>query len=451
MRSSTFVLVLVLTTSLPTPATAQEPLTLGQAIDAALARNRALLASRSTVDEAAAGMAEAHSNRLPRLTVAESWQRGDQPVFVFGSLLSARRFATSNFAIDALNHPDPIGFHRTTVGVEHTLFDGGQRSAASSVASLQRDMAEMAVAQASSDLVLSVTTAYGHVITALAAHRSAQAGLDAAKEDLVNAEQRRDEGILSDADVLDLALHVSELEERVIQASGDATIARAQLSYLMGRAPDLQFSLVEPTLPLDPHHPDLPALLAQAVASRPDLLQAEAASRVADAQRRSAKGALLPQVSTHASVDFSGTRLNDRVSSWLVGGELRWTFGLGGAERARARAAAHAVARTRTEQADTRARLEVDVLTAVRQVETTDARQLVGMASVARARESQRIVRDRFTEGLADSDDVLRASAAVLDAEARRTAALVDGLVARAMLSRAVGRTPQHQHQDEEN
>ena len=39
-------------------------------------------------------------------------------------------------------------------------------------------------------------------------------------------------------------------------------------------------------------------------------------------------------------------------------------------------------------------------------------------------------------------NDVLRASTAVLDAEASRTAAVVDLMVAAAMLRRAVGRLP---------
>jgi outer membrane protein TolC len=61
---------------------------------------------------------------------------------------------------------------------------------------------------------------------------------------------------------------------------------------------------------------------------------------------------------------------------------------------------------------------------------------------VDQARESQRIVRDRFEAGITNITDVLRASSAVLDAEARRTSALVDAIVSAAMLRRALGRTP---------
>ena len=42
------------------------------------------------------------------MDASETWQRGNQPVFVFGSLLNQRRFTAADFALDALNHPDAI-------------------------------------------------------------------------------------------------------------------------------------------------------------------------------------------------------------------------------------------------------------------------------------------------------------------------------------------------------
>jgi outer membrane protein TolC len=84
----------------------------------------------------------------------------------------------------------------------------------------------------------------------------------------------------------------------------------------------------------------------------------------------------------------------------------------------------------------------VEVVTAFRHREAAEARQVAGSAAVEQATESQRIVRDRFDAGLATVTDVLRASSAVVDAEAQRTAATVDAMVSSAMLMRALGRRP---------
>jgi outer membrane protein TolC len=81
-------------------------------------------------------------------------------------------------------------------------------------------------------------------------------------------------------------------------------------------------------------------------------------------------------------------------------------------------------------------------VTALRRLESACARETVAGAAVEQARESQRIIRDRFEAGVAPVNDVLRASTSVLEAEANRIAALVDAIVANAMLRRALGRTP---------
>ena len=61
---------------------AQQPLSLEDAVHASLTRNASLRAARAGSEEAAARASEARAGFFPRLSVAESWQRGDQPVFV---------------------------------------------------------------------------------------------------------------------------------------------------------------------------------------------------------------------------------------------------------------------------------------------------------------------------------------------------------------------------------
>ena len=86
--------------SIPVQAVAQTPLTADAAVKAAFAHNASLRAARAGVDEAAATATQARSGFFPRISVSESWQRGDQPVFVFSSLLASRQFAANNFAIE---------------------------------------------------------------------------------------------------------------------------------------------------------------------------------------------------------------------------------------------------------------------------------------------------------------------------------------------------------------
>jgi outer membrane protein TolC len=291
-------------------------------------------------------------------------------------------------------------------------------------------------------MALQTTQTYGRLLTSEAAKRAADAGLESARQDLTRAEQRRDAGRATDADVLSLVVHVADLQQRAIQANSDGAVARAELNRLMGAPVDAPVIATAPIPAPRASAPDLAALLAEADAARPEIKRALGASRLAESTQSQMTAALIPQVAAQAAYDLSGTQIANRTGSWVLGGQVRWTFSTGGAELAARKAAAAATARAAAESDDVRSAVHVEVVTALGRVESARAREAVGRAAAEQARESQRIIRDRFEQGLAAVNDVLRVSTAVLEAEANRTAAVVDLMVAEAALRRAVGRLP---------
>jgi outer membrane protein TolC len=85
-------------------------------------------------------------------------------------------------------------------------------------------------------------------------------------------------------------------------------------------------------------------------------------------------------------------------------------------------------------------RIEVDVRAALAQLAAARAREGAGQTALTQARESQRIIRDRYESGLATVTDVLRAGEAALDAESRAIAAEMDVILQTVALDRALGR-----------
>jgi outer membrane protein TolC len=110
------------------------------------------------------------------------------------------------------------------------------------------------------------------------------------------------------------------------------------------------------------------------------------------------------------------------------------------ADSARISEASHAQVRATAEHERVVRRIEVDVRAALAQLAAARAREEVGRAALMQARESQRIIRDRYESGLATVSDVLRAAEATLDAESRATAAEMDVILQAVVLDRAVGR-----------
>jgi len=432
-------LVAALTLGLARAAAGQEPLSLQQATALTLAHHPALRAADAGGREADERLHEARAGYWPTASIVESWQRGDQPVFVFGSLLSQRRFSAEHFAIDALNHPDPLNNFRTLFAVEQPIFDGARTPASVRAAQLGQTIAELDRARLAADLTLATTEAYGRVLQAQAARHAADAAVVAAEEDLRRAQRRRDAGLETDASVLALDVQLAQMRERQIRATSDEDVARVELNQAMGVELERIYTLSEPVVPA--REPlDLPALEAAAVATRPELRRAEAERSLADASRGVAKSALLPHVSVQAGLELDGATFGDRASAWLVGTQVSWTLFSGGATQARLRQATFAAERAAAERDRLEAAVRVEVRASWARLNAAGAREIIGRRAVEQARESQRIIRDRYDAGLAPASELLRANTSVLDADALRTGALVDLLVSAAALERATGR-----------
>jgi outer membrane protein len=109
-------------------------------------------------------------------------------------------------------------------------------------------------------------------------------------------------------------------------------------------------------------------------------------------------------------------------------------------DTARIAEARHTEARAQAERDGVERAIEVEVRAALAHLDAARGRQRVGREALAQARESQRIVRDRYDSGVATIGDVLRAAGAVLDAESRATAARMDVIIQAVALDRAAGR-----------
>jgi outer membrane protein TolC len=174
--------------------------------------------------------------------------------------------------------------------------------------------------------------------------------------------------------------------------------------------------------------------------THPALRQADVHLRLAENRRRTARAALLPTVGLQAGWELNGPTLGEQQSSWVVGAEVRINVFRGFGDTARMAEAGHARVRAAAERERVERRIEVDVRGALAQLAAARAREDAGRAALTQARESQRIIRDRYESGLATVTDVLRAAEAVLNAESRATNAEMDLILKAVALDRALGR-----------
>jgi outer membrane protein TolC len=420
------------------PAAGQTPLTLEEAMKRAHGETVEARALASTIDEAEARVQRAQSGFWPRVDLTETVQRGNNPVFAFSSLLLQRRFTAANFAIPSLNHPDPVTNTRTAIGIEQPVFDAGLTNLGVQAAKLQRDMAAAAREAGEQDLAFRAANAFVRVLQLEAAVRATNAAVTAAESDYQRARARRDVGLVTEADVLSVNVHLADMHQRQIAARGDLEVARIQLAEAIGLPLTDSLMLVRPTP--RPVLADADTLVREAVASHPHWREVNLQLQLADNARRTARAALLPTVGLQGGWEFNGATLGEQQSSWVVGAEVRINLFRGFADTARMTEASHAEVRANAEHERVVRRIEVDVRAALAQLATARAREEAGRVTLTQARESQRIIRDRYESGLATVTDVLRAAEATLDAESRATAAEMDVILQTVAVDRALGR-----------
>lgn len=415
----------------------QTPLTLAEAMRRARTTTPAARALTESGAEAGERVRQARAGYLPRIDVTESLQRGNQPVFVFGSLLSQQRFTAANFAIASLNRPAPVNNVRTGVSVEQAVFDSGLTRLAVESAELGRDLVAASSTSTQQGLALAAARAFLRTLQLESATRANQAAVEAAESDLARARARRDQGLVTDADVLDVDVHLADVRERQLTSAADLAVARLQLNEAIGAPLDEVEVLVPPDVPSPP---PADSLILDAKAARPDRREADLRVQLAANALRTAQAAYLPHVGVQGGWEFNGQSLTDERSSWIVGAQVRLNVFRGFGDAARIAESRHAEARALVEREAVQRAIEVDVRTALARFDAARGRQRVGEAALAQARESQRIVRDRYDSGLATMTDVLRAAGAVLDAESRATSARMDVIGQAVALDRAAGR-----------
>lgn len=423
-----------------TSARAQADLTLHEAIERATAGNADARIATVVEKEAVHRVEQARSGYFPRVEASEVWRRGNQPVFVFGSLLNQRRFTADDFALQSLNHPDAIDNVRLAVDAEQSIYDGGATRARVRAATLAAALAASGRDGVRHALAVAATQAYGAVLQANASLDTAVAALEAADADLRRTTNRRDAGLVTDADVLAVDVHRATVEDARLRAALQVDLARADLNRVMGEPLDARFLLA----PLPPDSgdvlPEVAALEAEALMQRPELRQASIAVDLAGAQVAEARAAYLPQVFAQGSWEANGGSWSDRAGSWAVGAGVRINVFRGFADKARVAEATEAGRRRALERDRAEAEVRFEVRAAASRLASARSREVLSQRMVDQATERQRIVRDRYEQGLADATALLRAAESMATAQEQQLRTRIDVLVERAILDRALGR-----------
>jgi outer membrane protein len=437
IRRAVFSLIfLTTTTSFAEPVTVR--LTLSDAQERARANSphlESLTALEAAADAARRG---ALAERLPLVDLSGGYTRNSN---VDEFSLTLPGFGTRTLFPNIPNN------YRLHAGASLPLYTGGRIESAITAADRQREAAIQDRSGAVNDLLLETQTAYWGLVTARESARVLAEAETAYEAHLKDAKNRFEVGTAASNEVLAVQVERDRAELARLQAENSAAVANENLIRLVGLPPGTR---VEPAEPLNepPASPaDTEALLTAALAGRPEILALQARAKAARASVEIQKSINRPQASLSLGYDYADP--NPRIlppqdefrSTWSAGVAVTVrVFDGDRAAAAAAQAAAQADALDRQLE-DLKARLRLEVTSRLLDLSSARDALVVAARNLDAAKENVRVARDRYTEGVIPSTELLDAETALLRAGLDQTSASTQVRIALANVDRAVGRS----------
>jgi outer membrane protein TolC len=390
-------------------ATAQAPaLTLRQAIDRALGQNPQAAIAHAGEQDANAAAALARTALLPQLGFTEDISRGNDPVYVFGERLRERQFTQADFALNALNRPQPIGNFSSRFSGSWLAFDSFKTEKEIRRADLFKESASSAATAANQQIVLEVVGAYQSVLYAQREVDVAEHEEQTAQALFVDVDGHVTAGLAVESDRMAAQVNLAARKQELIGARGDLELAWADLREAMG-APNLQVSQLNPIEPRAFPDSSLEEELAQATKSRPDLAALGTAQQAQAESLGTARSDFGPRVSAYGNWEADRASLSSSGgNNWVAGVQINLDI-LPLGKRAQLARESAAKQRIDAQMAQSRSQVRLDVSRAHIQRETAGLSLETAHAATDQSAESLRIVRNRYNAGLATITDLLRA------------------------------------------
>jgi outer membrane protein TolC len=411
------------------------PLSLGDAVSRAAGQTAGVQLAGLRVEEARARVDEARSALLPHVSA--------------DAVTINRTFNVDAFGLEFPSAPGTV--HQPLVGpfdnfdarlhLSQAVFDPAAvlrtRSAREAVkgSSAEQQSASETAAQRAAQAYLRATRA-----DAKLAARRADAAL--ADELLDLAQQQLKAGVSPGIDVTRARTQKAAADGQVLVAQNAAQQAQIELARAVGMDPATRFQLTD-GLPAVAARAALPltadSAVSLAVARRPELQQAVALTRTAEAVKRAIRAERLPRLALIADYGASGLHATDAIATRQIGLQVSVPVfeGMGREARLQEQSAVQREGTLRSD--DLRQQIAAEVQSALLDRSNGQQQTQVAQEQLGLAEQELSEARERFTNGVAGNIELITAQASLLRARDTVIDAQFATATAQATLARAVG------------
>lgn len=388
-------------------------LLLKDAISKALVNNHQIKAANFNSRSAALGVNSANSRYLPTVAFEETLAASNSPTNTFMMKLDEGRFTQNDFQINSLNNPKSQHDFKTAVTIQQPLFIPSL-SPLKEMAVRDAEKSELDLEAARENIAFQVFYTYLEAQKADAQLKAADKAADDARENMRLATVRTAAGVGLRSDEFRSRTHLSSVEQQVISAFNNLTLARMKLSMLAGLPEDdlYEISGIQDTVRV----PEMSEqLIRDALGNRVEMKRSHADLGKSAAALRLARSEYLPTVGAFAAYQLNAkdAPFTSDNEAWSAGVSLKWNIFDGfrsGIERERA-LSGQSAAREMLESATMEVRYQLKE-SYLRRHEV-GKRLEVARHSVLDAEETVRLLTKRYENSLATMVELLDAQTAL--------------------------------------
>ncbi len=387
------------------PLMAQEslPLSLEEALDAALKNNKEIIMASLDEERADATFQQTNAVFLPQIRVSYTAMGSNNPLNAFGFKLQQQSIAPSDFNPELLNNPSSTQNFLTKAEWQQPILNMDMlymRRAANE----QRAVYTFKSKRTKEYLAFEVRKAYAQLQMAHLAKNVMEEALEMVNA-MYNATYNRfEKGFLQKSDVLNVQVQVSTTERQLAEAMSNVRNASDYLSLLMGvnAGPVYALNSVSDLQPAENADPLLPQ-------NRADFQALQSAISAQDQMIQSDRMKYLPKLNGFAEYMINDSEpLGFGSDSYMVGAQLSWTLFNGMATRNtiyQQRIDRDKLTQQLTQQKE-QGQLELNKTLRQEQDATISLQQYDD--AVEQAAEALRILQNRYQQGLVTTNDLLQ-------------------------------------------
>jgi outer membrane protein TolC len=366
--------------------------------------NNSIKISEQEFLEAKADFSQTKAVFLPNITASHTGIVTTNPLMAFGSKLNQGILTANDFNPNLLNNPDRVQNFATIIEVQQPLInvDGiFQRKAARAsmeAMSLKRQRTQEYLSFEVEKAYMQLQLAYKGVAVLEKAQKAANANLSLAQNSFK-------QGYLQRADVLNVQVRVTEVENQLQMAQSNVKNASNYLSFLMD---DETYVVYQPS----------DSLQVKTIAvkdndfseNRSDVKAMQLATTAYEAANKADRMAFLPRLNAFGSYELYDENMFQAGSNgYVVGAQLSWDLFKGSQRIGKAQKSQATFEKSQLEYNQYVSQSKLEINKALRML--TDAQNKLKLATMAlsQSEESLRIRTNRFKEGLEKTSDLLGA------------------------------------------